>query len=126
VRAEIERRGREGNGLGLGFEGGVGDGGRDARLFVIELLLGQPLCCAGPVPSLWAGMLAQARHCTRAGPARARLQTGRAVLVPGRVPSSGPARLDNTKRNRPRTFKGSTRANTDPDLGLIEKELVSL
>jgi|UniRef100_A0A804NAS3 hypothetical protein len=28
--------------------------------------------------------------------------------------------------NRPRTFKGSTRANTGPDLGLIKKELGSL
>jgi hypothetical protein len=56
------------------------------------LVPGRPLCRAGPVPAPRAAQPAQARQCARAGLARAWLQAGRTVLVPGRY-SAGPRGL---------------------------------
>jgi hypothetical protein len=58
------------------------------------------------VPAPRAGLAAQARHCARAGLARARLQTVRDATVLSRVPPGGPARLDN--------YIGYARASTWP------------
>jgi hypothetical protein len=76
ARAESERREEQ---IRFRFQRG---GGMAAR-GLSGLLPGQPLYHARPVPALRAGMPAQARHCIRARPAQARLQAGRAVLVPG-------------------------------------------
>jgi hypothetical protein len=46
-------------------------------------LTGRPTFRAGPGRSTWAAYAAQTRHADRAGPARARLESGRAVRGPG-------------------------------------------